>query len=233
MLNQIHRFAELTSTNDEARRLAEAGAGHGTAVHALRQTSGRGRLGRSWSSPPGNLYVSVVLRPPGQSSRHAELGFIAALATADAVDAALASPVRVSVKWPNDILLNGAKLAGILLEGDASTVIAGFGVNIASAPTNARYPTTALALHAPATIEQTLAALLMALDHWWQVWLQQGFAPVRNAWLARGPRPSQLVTVQQGGAQHRGRFAGLGEDGALLLQTPDGPRRIIAGDVVV
>ena len=232
MLNQIHRFAELTSTNDEARRLAEAGAAHGTAVHALRQTSGRGRLGRSWSSPPGNLYVSVVLRPPGLAPRRAELGFVAALAVADAVDAALPAPMRAAVKWPNDILLDGAKLAGILLESDADTVIAGFGVNIASAPTNARYPTTALALHAPATVEQTLTALLTALDRWWQVWLQQGFAPVRNAWLTRGPRLGQPVTVQQGGARRRGRFAGLGEDGALLLETPDGPCRIIAGEVV-
>ena len=195
----IHHYTELPSTNDEALRLAAAGAAHGTVVHALRQGAGRGRLGRPWSSPPGNLYVSVVLRPPPPSSRHAELGFVAALAVLDAVDAIVPTGVQASVKWPNDLLLEGAKLAGILLEGGGDgAIVAGFGVNIASAPTDLRYPATALALHGPATVDGTLAALLAALERWWAIWLRQGFPPIRTAWLARAPRPGHPIDVQQG-----------------------------------
>ena len=229
----IHSYSELPSTNDEALQLAAAGAVHGTAVHALRQGAGRGRLGRPWSSPPGNLYVSVVLRPPPPMARQAELGFVAALAVLDCADATLPASVRPSVKWPNDVLLHGAKLAGILLEGDGNgAIIAGFGVNVASAPAGLRYPSTALALYGPATVDGTLAALLTALDRWWEIWLQQGFPPIRTAWLARAPRLGHAIDVQQGDTRLHGRFAGLGEDGALLLDTTHGPRRIVAGEVV-
>jgi len=128
----LHRHATLISTNDEARRLADSGAPHGTVVQALQQTGGRGRRGRTWISPPGNLYASFVLRLVCPAIRHGEIGFVMALAVADAVDAA-AGHGCARLKWPNDVLLGGAKVAGVLVETSGSA-IAGVGINIAHAP---------------------------------------------------------------------------------------------------
>jgi BirA family biotin operon repressor/biotin-[acetyl-CoA-carboxylase] ligase len=228
----INRHDVLTSTNDEARRLADRGAEHGTVVQAVQQTGGRGRQGRRWISPPGNAYVSVVLRPPGPEVRWPELGFVTALSVADAVDAC-AGTLRASLKWPNDVLLDGAKVAGILMEGDGSgAMIAGIGINVSHAPMDLPYPATALAWHAPADVDGTVAVLLAALDRWWTVWRHQGFIAVREAWLRRGPQPGQSLMVIEGARRRYGCFAGLDEDGALLLDTAEGVRRIVAGDVV-
>ena len=227
----FHRHPILGSTNDEAKSLAALGAAHGTAVQADQQTGGRGRLGRRWISPPGNAYVSVVLRPPGPAARWAELGFVTALAAADAVDAA--APLQASLKWPNDVLLDGAKVAGILMEGDGSdAMIAGIGINVAHAPPDLPYPATALAWHARATVDGTVAALLTALDQWWAVWLHKGFTAIRQAWLSRGPQHGQSLMVIEGARRLYGGFGGLDEDGALLLETAEGIRRVVAGDVV-
>ncbi len=222
----IHRYDVLASTNDEARRLALAGAPHGDAVVAARQTGGRGRLGRSWISPPGNLYVSVILRSPGSAGSHPQVAFVAGLAVVDAV-----RPLPASLKWPNDVLLAGAKVAGVLVESDGGALVCGIGVNVAQAPAGLPYPATALAAHGPTNLEAVLAAVLAGLDHWWQVWLANGFAAIRTAWLQRGPAPGDPLIVTQGPRRTAGRFAGMDMDGALLLQTAAGVQRILAGDV--
>jgi BirA family biotin operon repressor/biotin-[acetyl-CoA-carboxylase] ligase len=217
---------------DEARRLAAEGAPHGTAVHADEQTAGRGRLARSWFSPPGNLYVTALLRydlPPG---RMAELSFVSALAVADTVDALLPKTVRASLKWPNDVLVGGAKIAGILLEhGDAATLI-GIGLDIMHAPTNASYRTTTIVAHGGlATVDGARDILLRQLGVHLAVWEQDGFAAIRKSWIARGPMPGTTLKVTMGGKTVDGEFAGLDEDGALLLDTATGRQRIVAGDV--
>src|ERR1700709_2730143 len=112
----VWHHEKIGSTNDEARRLANEGAPHGTVVHADEQITGRGRLSHTWFSPPGNLYVSIVLRTGQPAARAAELSFLAALAVADTVEALLPRGIRTMLKWPNDVLVNGAKIAGILLE---------------------------------------------------------------------------------------------------------------------
>jgi BirA family biotin operon repressor/biotin-[acetyl-CoA-carboxylase] ligase len=220
------------STNDEASRLAEAGAAEGTVVWAREQTGGRGRRGRHWASPPGNLYSSTVLRPDCPAARAAELGFVAALAVADIVPAGR----ELRLKWPNDVLVDGGKVAGILPEsaigagGTAEHVVMGIGVNVGFAPSlpEMRYPGACLGGTVEAALEKLTAALAARLSHW----RRDGFEPVRAEWLAKAGPLGLEVDVRLGDELVRGRFAGMDREGALLLDTVTGPRRIVAGELL-
>jgi BirA family biotin operon repressor/biotin-[acetyl-CoA-carboxylase] ligase len=220
------------STNDEATRLAEAGASEGTVVWAREQTGGRGRRGRAWASPAGNLYSSTILRPDCAAARAAELGFVAALAVADI--APLGREVRV--KWPNDVLVDHGKVAGILPEsavaadGKAEHVILGIGVNVGFAPSlpDMRYPGACLGGTVEAALERLTAALARRLAQW----RREGFTAVRADWLAKAGPLGLEVDVRLGEELVRGRFAGMDGDGALLLDTSAGPRRIVAGELL-
>ena len=220
------------STNDEAARLAESGAPEGTVVWAREQTGGRGRRGRSWASPIGNLYSSTVLRPYCPAARAAELGFVAALAVADMVPGGR----RVRVKWPNDVLVDEGKVAGILPEssigadGRAEHVILGIGVNVSFAPElpEMRYRGACLGGTVEAALERLTGALARRLAHW----RRDGFPAVRAEWLVKAGPLGQEVDVKLGEELVRGRFAGMDGEGALLLDTAAGPRRIIAGELL-
>jgi BirA family biotin operon repressor/biotin-[acetyl-CoA-carboxylase] ligase len=220
------------STNDEATRLAEEGASEGTVVWAREQTGGRGRRGRVWSSPPGNLYSSTILRPDCPAARAAELGFVAALAVSDMVPAGRG----VRVKWPNDVLVDGGKVAGILPEssiragGKAEHVVMGIGVNVGFAPNlpEMRYPGAALG----GTVEAALESLSAAMARRLAQWRREGFEAVRAEWLANAGPLGLEVDVKLGDELVRGRFAGMDREGALLLDTAAGPRRIVAGELL-
>ncbi len=220
------------STNDEAARLADGGAPEGTVVWARQQQGGRGRRGRSWASPPGNLYSSTILRPECPASRAAELGFVAALAVGDLVPTSRA----IRLKWPNDVLVDGGKIAGILLEsaiaqdGRVEHVVAGIGVNVSFAPQLAemRYPGAALG----GTVEAALEGLTRALATRIAQWRRDGFGVVREAWLAQAGPLGAEVDVRLGEGLVRGRFVGLDHEGALLLDTADGPRKIVSGELL-
>ncbi|MDX1581941.1 MAG: biotin--[acetyl-CoA-carboxylase] ligase, partial [Alphaproteobacteria bacterium] len=182
----------LPSTNDEARRLAESeSAGHGTAVMALTQTAGRGRRGRSWVSEPGNLFFSLLLRPKRPVSEVATLSFVASLAVRDML-ARWVDPDELSLKWPNDVLLSGRKVCGILLEGVSGAeglngVIVGIGVNLRHAPENVIFPAIALSEASPSEVpepEEAARALLARFAPWYQRWEEAGFAAVGEAWLS-------------------------------------------------
>jgi len=228
----VRHYERLGSTNDEARRLAAAGAAHGTVVHADEQTAGRGRLARRWFSPPGNLYVSIVLRPQLPAARWVEIGFVAALAVADAVGALLPSHTLASLKWPNDVLVRDGKIAGILLEQDGDAIILGIGVNVLHAPEGVSYKvSTIVGSGGLATVDGTRERLLKALGSWLEVWQQEGFAPVRTAWLVRAHPPGTKLGVALASRMVTGGFAGIDIDGALLLDTPEGRCRIVGGDV--
>jgi BirA family biotin operon repressor/biotin-[acetyl-CoA-carboxylase] ligase len=230
----VRHYDLVGSTNDEALRLAREGAGHGTAVHADEQTDGRGRLSRRWLSPPGNLYLSIILRldlPPG---RGVEIGFVAALAVADAIDAMLPRQVHATLKWPNDVLVNDGKISGILLEQTDDVLILGIGVNVLHAPSGLSYKvSTIVGSGGLATVDGTLSRLLTALASWLDVWEHNGFDPVRTAWLARAHPPGTLLRLTIGERMTEGRFVGLAPDGALIVETEDGPTRFVAGDVGV
>ncbi len=217
---------------DEARRLALEGAGHGTAVVARVQQAGRGRSGNVWVSPAGNLHVTVVLRPGGPARQAPELGFVTALAVAETVDALLGP--GTALKWPNDVLRGGAKLAGILLERqDDGAVLAGIGMNVRHAPAGLPYPVTSLAvLGSDAGPDDVLARLLDRLRAGWADWRSNGFGAVLARWSARGPAPGAAMQVRVGAARVAGRYAGLSATGALLLDTPDGRRTVVAGEIV-
>jgi BirA family biotin operon repressor/biotin-[acetyl-CoA-carboxylase] ligase len=231
----LRQYDSIGSTNNEAMRLARAGAAHGTVVCAREQTAGRGRQARRWHSPAGNLHASVLLRtdlPPG---RIPQLSFVAALAVADAADAFLPGHARAELKWPNDVLIRGAKVAGILIESADATVIIGIGMNIAHAPPNAPYPVTTLAASGGGLLDPgaILQVLLQALRHRFSHWRDQGFATVRTDWLARAHPAGSPLRLTVGDRSIEGRFADLGHDGALVLETADGLERFVAGEVIV
>ncbi|MBI4182631.1 MAG: biotin--[acetyl-CoA-carboxylase] ligase [Proteobacteria bacterium] len=232
------------STNDEARRLARQGAPAGTVVLARRQTAGRGRRGRSWESPPGNLYASILVVPGMPASRTAEASFAAALAVAETVERFAPPGLGVECKWPNDVLLGGAKVAGILLEGEGIEerggtawfrwLVLGIGVNILHFPALAGYRATSLAAaggETPAP-EAMLAPLLAALERWLHLWREEGFAPIRAAWQGRASGLGGPIEFRTGEATLRGAFVGIDAAGALVLRLADGgERKLSAGEV--
>jgi len=231
---------EVDSTNDEARRLIEReNATEGTLVWARAQRSGRGRRGKHWASPPGNLYLSLVVRPACPPRQAAQLSFVAALALGDALAALVPKPGDIAFKWPNDVLFGGRKVAGILLESSTSTpqrldwLVVGVGVNVASSPDDTRVVATSL--HAEGC-EATAAAVLEGFAHhyleWSERWRADGFAPVREAWLRRAAGRGQPVTVDLESEHCSGRFADLDGAGALVVELAGGGRRKVnAGEV--
>jgi len=234
----IRFYDSLGSTQDEARRLAQAGAPHGTVVTAREQTAGRGRHGRYWASPPGNVHFSIVLRLDLQPPRVAELGFVAALAVADAVDAYL--PGRAALKWPNDVLVDGAKISGILIERADAAAIIGIGLNVLHVPQQTPYPATSLralirreGADEDEEVDAVREVLLKALARRLDAWQTNGFAQVRADWLRRAhPSGTRLHVSTQAGVI-KGCFAGLADDGALLLDTAGGVCRLLVGDVSI
>jgi BirA family biotin operon repressor/biotin-[acetyl-CoA-carboxylase] ligase len=232
------RFEEIDSTNEEARRRAEAGAAAGTVIWAGRQTDGRGRRGRSFISPPGNCYSSLILRPRVVPAAAAQLSFVTALAVAETVAALLPVGPRVTCKWPNDVLIDGAKCSGILLEsriggGAVEWVIIGTGINVASHPDGLESRATSLhALGGLATVETVLEDYTERLATWLKRWETDGFLPIRAAWLLWADGLGLPVRVRLADATIDGVFEALDEQGALVLLDKDGSRRrIAAGEV--
>jgi BirA family transcriptional regulator, biotin operon repressor / biotin---[acetyl-CoA-carboxylase] ligase len=227
----------LGSTNAEALRLASQGERGPLWVTAARQTAGRGRRGRRWVSEPGNLYASLLLTDPAPAERWPQISFVAALAIHDAVvEIAPGLKRRLAIKWPNDLLLDGAKFAGILIEGSnaggAGAVAIGIGVNCASHPDATEYPAIDLAdaSVASAQLFATLTAKMLVRLAQWQA--GQGFASIRADWLARAAGLGEVVRVQLADRELSGRFEALDEAGGLRLRLPDGGvTTIAAGDV--
>lgn len=231
-------YERVASTSDEAKTLAASGALAGTLVWARAQTGGRGRQGRSWISPAGNFYASLILRPAVPVAVAAQLGFVAALAVADACRA-LSPEAVIRLKWPNDVLLRGRKLAGILLEsqsngeGALDWLVLGVGINLATYPVKVEYPATALAATgADVDAEAMLGAFAAAFLAWHERWREgEGFDAIRAEWLAQAQGLGQPIRVRLPNEMRDGIFAGLDTDGALLLDTASGRQRIAAGEV--
>lgn len=213
--------------------LAAAGEAEGNWLRAVTQSAGRGRLGRSWSSPAGNLYASTLVRPRAGDPSPASLALLAAVALHE-VASAWVSDRAITLKWPNDLLIDGAKLSGILLESAAGAVVIGIGVNLAHHPAGLDRPVTSLSAHGttpdPALFLDDLAA---AFARWLARWRTEGLAPVRERWLqAAHPVGTALTANLPGGERIEGLFDGLDSDGALILRLADGARHVIhAADV--
>jgi BirA family biotin operon repressor/biotin-[acetyl-CoA-carboxylase] ligase len=230
---------QIDSTNEEAKRLASAGAAAGTLVWAGEQLAGRGRRGRGWASPPGNLYASLLLRPACPPAQACQLNFVAAVALVEAVSSLLPAAAAVTLKWPNDVLVDGAKVSGILLEASAALdrsidwLVIGVGVNVASHPADTPYPATSLRREggASATPAAVLEAFAARFQAWYETW-REGFAPVRARWLASARGLGEPIEVRLERETLQGRFGDLDESGALMLDMRDGARRqITTGDL--
>jgi BirA family biotin operon repressor/biotin-[acetyl-CoA-carboxylase] ligase len=219
----IRTVTETGSTNDDVAALAREGAPEGTWLRAERQTGGKGRQGRVWQSPAGNLHASTLVRLQPGDPPAPTLALVAAVALHEVVKP-YAPAARI--KWPNDLLVDGAKLAGILLERQGDAVVVGFGVNLAQHPEGLDRPATSLA--PPVALDPFLACLAAAFAAWRDRWRAEGLAPVRAAWLAAAHPVGTVLTAND----VHGRFDGLDESGALRLRLEDGGLRIIhAGDV--
>lgn len=222
-------------------RLAAKGESGPLWVRALEQIDGKARRGRSWISPPGNLYSTLLLRAAGTAARLTELGFVAGLALHDAASAALADRgVQVSLKWPNDLLVDGAKASGMLLESggaapDQSCPLAiGIGLNLASHPPDTLYPVTHLAEHgSEMSPDDVFGRLARGFASRHAVWDGgRGFAAIRQAWCQRSSGIGGPVTVNLEDSTVTGIFDGIDETGALILRHADGRfERILAGDL--
>lgn len=232
-------YDSVGSTNDEAKHLARDGAAEGTLVWALEQTAGRGRRGRAWVSPRGNLYASLILRPDCPAHRAAQLGFVAALAVGETLGTMLPLLKCLSYKWPNDVLVSGRKIAGILLESEMTAldklpfVVVGVGVNLTASPQGAEFPATSVAEERLGEI--TPAAMLEEFSghfqSWKGRWQTDGFAPVRDAWLAAATPRGEPIRVRLEAATLHGLFLDIDEQGALLLEAEGEHRRISVGEV--
>lgn len=267
----IAHLDEVDSTNTEAMRRAAAGERGPLWITARRQTAGRGRAGRAWGTPDGNLAATLLFVPACEPAGLAGLSLVAGVAMhaavarhmgvpggavvpggtitgstagapADALAAAARGPLAASLrlKWPNDLLLDGAKLSGCLIESSAfaAEVVAaiGIGINVAVAPDVPGRAVTCLAAQGATVSAEALASDLgRELGHWLAVWERgSGFGQIREAWLARAGSPGEPLTVTAGSGRLVGRFAGLDMDGALLVGTDDGGiRRITFGDVAI
>lgn len=242
----LHCFATLDSTNTHAARLARDGAPEGAIIIADSQSGGKGRLGRSWISPPQvNLYLSAILRPPVSPAVAPQLNLLAAVAVADTI--VQVCGLAPAIKWPNDVLVGGKKVCGILAEmqteaGALQAVVLGIGVNInaplSAFPQELREKASSLLLAGGRPVDRSVftASLLTHLEKWYVLWLEEGFPALRPAWEhhAAGLLGKTITVVAPEGTV-TGTVLGLDTDGALLLR--DGQsgavRRLLAGDVTV
>jgi BirA family biotin operon repressor/biotin-[acetyl-CoA-carboxylase] ligase len=232
------------STMAEAARRAEAGIPGPEWTLALAQTAGRGRRGRAWGMPEGNFAATLLMRPTGTAAEAAHRSFVAALALREAFVAVGADPTDISLKWPNDVLFRGGKIAGILLEsqGDGQGGVAwlsiGIGVNLAAAPTPEQLEPGAVTpislrevtgvLVAPETFLDHVAAAFNGFERHFTTY---GFAPIRTAWLSQAARLGEVITARMPNEEITGTFRDVDGAGNLVLETPGGTRRIAAAEI--
>jgi BirA family transcriptional regulator, biotin operon repressor / biotin---[acetyl-CoA-carboxylase] ligase len=238
---RLRVFETIGSTNDAALAAARAGSSDRCWFVARAQTAGRGRQGRIWISPSGNLYASLLLLDAAPMGVAPQLGFVAGVALAHALRPLVAEDARLKLKWPNDILFDGAKLAGILLEGTSLPAggfasVIGIGVNCNSYPRDLTYPATALSQTgaAAATAQEVFLRLSGEIAHWLGVFAAgKGFSAIRREWLALAGGLGEPIKVATPAQHFEGRFQTIDATGRLLLQNETGVITIDAGDVIV
>lgn len=237
-----HILPRVDSTNAEAMRLAPTLSGPAW-IMARQQVAGRGRRGRGWEMPAGNFAATLVMRPNGSPADASLYSFVAALALHEALSAVCGPTARLAIKWPNDVLLNGGKVAGILLEsagsgGQVAALAVGIGVNLAAAPDASLLEAGAVKAVSVAaetghrvTPDEFLDLLAPAFARWAAQLTTYGFGPIRTAWTARAARLGETITARTAQTTRTGRLNGIDDSGALILTTAAGREIIPAADI--
>jgi BirA family biotin operon repressor/biotin-[acetyl-CoA-carboxylase] ligase len=233
---KVHTYSQLPSTQDYIKDLAAEDFAEGEVIQCLIQTKGRGRHGNEWTSPMGNLYMSVLLRPDCKADEAGQISFVAAVALSAAIAEYLDEKHTKTLKWPNDILIDGKKCAGILLESDlkgdkVESLALGMGVNIMAAPEGA-VGLNAVTWDIQVPIHPFRDKVLEHLDKYYTQWKKEGFAPIRELWLKEAHGLGQSITARLADKSYEGIFEALDEKGALLLKKDNGDiLDISAGEV--
>lgn len=231
MINwKVHTYATLPSTQDYVKELVEEGLPEGIVVQALMQTKGHGRHGRKWESPMGNLYMSVLLRPNCAVEEAGQISFVASLAVSDTIDKYIAKGHDKSLKWPNDVLIDGKKVSGIIMEKEADGYALGFGVNIMSAPEDA------IALQdvwtGQVAVHPFRDTLLEEFGKLYALWQKNGFELIRKRWLEQAHGVNKSITVNLANKKIDGTFRTIDGHGTLMLEEESGKEiAITSGDV--
>ena len=240
LLNDYHllSYDVLDSTNEEAKRLAGGGGAHGAVIWAKRQTNGRGRMGRTWISAEGNLFVSILIEPPVALDKCSQLSFVTSVAVAETLEAIVSDPKDIACKWPNDVLCAGKKIGGILLEsfqsGGRNWLAVGVSINIDTFPEHVMFPATCLR---DAGVELISAKIVLSrfIHHFiarYDEWANKGFGALEKAWTARAYHLGKPIEVVVGDTQHEGTYEGIDKEGRLMLKDSKGKvMGITAGDV--
>lgn len=226
----------VSSTNDHAKHLARSGYPGGVVVWAHEQTAGRGRQGNTWVSAPGNLFMSMILRPRVNMAQIGQLSLLTGAALANVLEPISPLTAKIRLKWPNDLLINDKKAAGILVESESHGllqvpwVVVGVGVNINSAPENAiSLHDVGVKTHESGHILELLVREIQLLFDQWE---QDGFELIRKSWLQRAYKLGDKITARLPKETVTGTFEGLDRTGALLLTLDDGTRRMISSGEV-
>ncbi len=236
----VTHFESAGSTNDLAKvACKDAYAVDGTVYWTGDQTAGRGTHGRVWTAPAGNLAVSIVKRPRIAMRFAPQAGIVTAVAVADALVSLGFDASRVGLKWPNDVLVDGKKICGILLEGAAAGpvvewLVIGTGMNVKHHPPETRHPATDMTeAGVPVSLEDALSAYLMSFKRWWGRWRRYDFQVVATAWAAKTVhKPGQTINVSEGGTRSDYIFKGMGSDGELVVADQDGVEKfIVSGEI--
>lgn len=237
-LYHLLSYDEVDSTNEEAKRLARGGGAEGAVLWAKRQTDGKGRMGREWVSEEGNLYVSMLLRPAAPFSQWPQLSFVTSLAAHDAILPMLEEKADVSLKWPNDILLNRKKIGGVLLEAFTDDdrrqwLVVGVGINIESHPGNVMFPATCLKengieiVSAKIVLSRFLSCFMERYDRW----TQEGFAQMNKEWQKHAFLLGEQIEISASGHEVKGIFKGIDTAGHMLIEQNGVVIPVMAGDI--
>lgn len=235
----FHYYASLSSTMDEARTHALNNAEESTIIVSAQQTAGRGRRGRSWESLPGNIYFTYITYQSCTLLKAPQLSFVACVAVGEVLRSFLSPPHTLLYKWPNDLLLNGKKVAGILLETlsipnkKEIAYLIGCGINLVTSPLEARYsPTSFQEEGVSLSYDGTLQKIARSLQDSIQLWQSEGFVPVRRAWMNFSMGLGNVLSFDVDNQRLEGVSQGIDEEGALVLETPQGILKLRAGEVL-
>jgi BirA family biotin operon repressor/biotin-[acetyl-CoA-carboxylase] ligase len=238
---RLVKYDKIGSTNEEGKILARANTPDWTILQSARQTNGKGRHGHQWISKTGNLFMSVVLRLPLKPQDVGKLSFLAGVAVARAVDLFLPDDIHVDLKWPNDALIEGQKLAGVLIETEAVDenglvpwVVLGIGVNIEHAPDDMNAVCLQGFHTALITIEDVMTNLCKVLKEELDIFEKEGFAPIRKQWMEKAYGLGEEITVRLSDEEIQGIFKDLDDHGVLMLELEDGSiREITSGEIFI